>query len=256
MTEKNTASVSNGNGVFWTFLLVVLVSTGIGLMGWKWFFKGANHPRPKGGEPFATASKPGENDGFVPLIVQDGDSSSSHDAPPLFQPEGEGLGRVIPFSLTNQDGKEFSLDALKSKIWIADFIFTRCGSTCPGMSAEMSRLRSDLKEIPNIYYISFSVDPKNDTPQALAEYSKQFGGAGDHWYYLTGDRQIIFDVALTSFKVGMDLMNPKDPTSILHSSKFFLIDGAGVIRGRYDSAERGDMKQLRENARQLAGAKK
>lgn len=239
MTDKNTAVPSNGNGFLWSFLLVVALSTAGGLIFWKWM-KGSNHPRPKG-EPMAELEIPTESD----------DSAQK----PGYKPEGAGYGPVAPFSLTNHDGTAVTLESLKGKTWIADFVFTRCSATCPPMSAEMSRLRADLKDSANIYFVSFSVDPANDTPEVLTQYAANYGGADSRWYFLTGDRKVIYNVALNSFKVGMDLQNPNDPTSVLHSTRFFLVDGAGTIRGRYASEELEQMKQLRKNAREIAEKK-
>jgi len=35
------------------------------------------------------------------------------------------------FSLTDQTGKAVTLHDLTGKVWVADFIFTSCGGTCP-----------------------------------------------------------------------------------------------------------------------------
>lgn len=38
---------------------------------------------------------------------------------------------VEPFTFTNQNGDSVSLEDLKGKVWIADFIFTNCETVCP-----------------------------------------------------------------------------------------------------------------------------
>lgn len=239
MTDKNTASTPGGSGFLWTFLLIVVLSTGVGLVFWKWV-KGSNHPRPKG-EPMVESNSP--------LAMEPPPEKGSFDL------SGPGFGSVIPFELTNHDGSPVTLESLKGKIWIINFVFTRCTAICPGMSAEMSRVRSDLKNEKDIYFLSFSVDPEFDKPEILREYMKSYGGADDHWYFLTGTRKVINSVALQSFKVGMDLPDPNDPTNVMHSNKFFIVDRAGVVRGRYSSSDAPHMQQLRENAKQLAAKK-
>src|SRR5215475_9533102 len=41
---------------------------------------------------------------------------------------------VPDFSLTDQTDKTVTLHELKGKVWVADFIFTNCGGTCPVMT--------------------------------------------------------------------------------------------------------------------------
>ncbi|MGA1130385.1 MAG: SCO family protein, partial [Chthoniobacterales bacterium] len=44
--------------------------------------------------------------------------------------------REVPgFVLTDQDGNTVTNEDLRGKIWIADFIFTRCKGPCPLMTA-------------------------------------------------------------------------------------------------------------------------
>ncbi|MFP3821581.1 SCO family protein, partial [Bacillus sp. SIMBA_008] len=42
--------------------------------------------------------------------------------------------QIQPFEYENQDGKKVSLDDLKGKVWVADFIFTSCETICPPMT--------------------------------------------------------------------------------------------------------------------------
>ena len=48
------------------------------------------------------------------------------------------------FSLTDQAGKSVTLHDLADRVWVADFIFTSCGGTCPLMTAKMRRLQDVL----------------------------------------------------------------------------------------------------------------
>ena len=48
------------------------------------------------------------------------------------------FGRLPGFSLVDQSGHPVTLAGLQGKIWVADFIFTRCGGACPAMTARMA----------------------------------------------------------------------------------------------------------------------
>ena len=47
-------------------------------------------------------------------------------------------GSVPEFTLTERDGSIVSLQQLRGKIWVADFIYTSCTDTCPLQSAMSS----------------------------------------------------------------------------------------------------------------------
>lgn len=257
MTEKNTADPPKGNGFLWTLLLVITVSTVAGLMFWK-FMKGSNHPRPRG-EKINNTSTGGQ----ASADVQDPDGSifaaASPEDPtkkaPWFDPAGPGLGAVPEFLYTGEDGLPFGSGQLKDKVWILDFIFTSCQGPCPAMSAEVGRLRDDLKDAADVHFVSFTVDPVKDTPEVLSKYASGYGGTQGRWHLLTGPRSEVFTLAKGTFKVGADLLDPNDPTNILHSTRFFLVDRNLVIRGRYASEDPAQMQQLRADAKLLASKK-
>ena len=77
------------------------------------------------------------------------------------EPELTRLYPVPDFSLIDQSGTAVTLADLKGKVWIADFIFTNCGGTCPMMTDKMRKLQNTLPQ--EIRMVSFSVDPDRDT---------------------------------------------------------------------------------------------
>ena len=90
------------------------------------------------------------------------------------------------FSFTDQDGKTFGLKDLRSKVWVADFIFTRCPSTCPMQTAEKAKMQDGMAE--DVRFVTFTVDPEHDTPEMLAAYAKRHGADPARWKFLTGAR--------------------------------------------------------------------
>ena len=89
--------------------------------------------------------------------------------------------------------------------------------------------------------MSFSVDPAHDTPEVLARYAAAFH-AGEGWLFVTGPQKDLFDLSVGGFKLAaMEVPEgeraPGGDGPFLHSSKFVLVDGDGVIRGYYDSTD-------------------
>src|SRR5437870_11690607 len=95
------------------------------------------------------------------------------------------------FSLTDQTGKAVTLHDLAGKVWVADFIFTNCGGTCPLMTEKMRKLQDALP--PAVQFVSFTVDPVRDTTKILAAYAKEHAANQERWSFLTGDKQDLFD---------------------------------------------------------------
>src|SRR5580704_16173869 len=78
---------------------------------------------------------------------------------------------VVPdFTLTDQSNQPFlSANALREKVWVADFIFTNCAGPCPRMSAQMRQVGAALHDLKDVRLVSFTVDPTRDTPSVLSE---------------------------------------------------------------------------------------
>ncbi len=150
------------------------------------------------------------------------------------------------FALEGHDGQPLSLETLRGRPFVADFIFTSCAGLCPAMTARMAQLQQRLP--PGVATLSFTVDPKHDTPEVLARYARDFG-AGPSWRFATGRREALYRLATEGFKlaameVPKDQQQPGTDGPFLHSSKFVLVDGVGRIRGYYDSEDSEALEQL------------
>jgi protein SCO1/2 len=162
------------------------------------------------------------------------------------------LTRFYPlpdFSLTDQTDKMISLADLKGKVWVADFIFTNCGGTCPMMTGKMRRLQDTLPA--EIRMVSITVDPARDTPKILAAYAAEQGATRDRWLFLTGDKQSLYDLCVKGFKLPLDESGGTPAEPIAHSTRFVLVDKEGEIRGYYSGTEDDDMQRLSADARKL-----
>lgn len=102
-----------------------------------------------------------------------------------------GMPGYLPNTLFHtQDGKEVRLyeDLIKNKVVLISFMYTTCNGKCLGISANLLKVQSILKERvgKDINFISITLDPDEDTPEALKEYANDLG-AKPGWYFLTGD---------------------------------------------------------------------
>jgi protein SCO1/2 len=162
--------------------------------------------------------------------------------------------KVRNITLTNQLGKSVSLDEIKGKVIVADFIFTSCPSICPNMTKNMKRLQDALKirdEVKNVdsaivHFLSFTVDPERDSAATLKKYADRYAINHDIWWLLTGSKKDIYQFALEELKMGIPDPEAVD-TSFLHTTRFVLLDKDRVVRGYYDGMDSTEMARLAQD---------
>ncbi|NYF25318.1 SCO family protein [Sporosarcina sp. JAI121] len=156
---------------------------------------------------------------------------------------------IAPFSYTDQDGQSFGTVELEGKVWIADFIFTNCNTVCPTMSAEMATLQKKFNEEGiQVEFVSFTVDPKVDSPDVLKNYIQRFSDDETNWHMLTGYSQNEIEVfAREQFQTI--IQKPESSHQVIHGTNFYLVDEQGVSVNEFnyvDSSYIEDMKKVIE----------
>ena len=155
------------------------------------------------------------------------------------------LGPAPAFVLTSETGQPFDSQSLAGHVWVADFVYTTCTGPCPMMSSQMRQIQnSTAAEMPDVRFVSFTVDPEHDTAPVLAAYAKHFQQDPARWHFLTGSPSQLNQVGL-AFK-----LNSVDG-SLTHSTRFVLVDRRGHIRGFYITSEDTFMPRLMHDLRLL-----
>ena len=162
------------------------------------------------------------------------------------------LGTVPDFSVVAHDGRPLTRGALAGRVWLAEFIFTRCAGQCPLMARQTQRLLEALQDVP-MRAVSFTVDPAYDTPAVLAAYAQRYGAQPGQWDFATGDPAALRALAVQGFRLAVGEGGPPDEP-ITHSVRLVLVDRDGAIRGLYDATDDEAMARLRADARRLLAA--
>jgi len=160
------------------------------------------------------------------------------------------LGVVPPFVLTERSGTTVTQAELQGHIWVGDFIYTRCPDICPMLTARMGELRGRIEPAGDpIRFVSFTVDPEGDTPQALRDYARRVGAPPD-WWFLTGNRVAIATLLRDGFHVAFP--EAAEGTGLItHGDNFVLVDRRLRIRGYYHGSDEADLARLVRDVLQL-----
>ena len=114
-----------------------------------------------------------------------------------------GAGYFPNVALVTQDGKQvrFFDDLIRGKVVAINFMFTGCSASCSMETARLRHVQDLLSDRmgKDVFFISITIDPDNDTPEALKHYAGKFD-IGPGWTFLTGDRQ---DIDLLRRKLGL-----------------------------------------------------
>jgi protein SCO1/2 len=154
------------------------------------------------------------------------------------------IQRVADAILLDSSGHAVKLSALtRSKITLLTFFYTYCVDPlgCPfahtTLAALRDRVRADRALTERVRFVSVSLDPTHDTPEAIANYGKEFTiDPTFDWRFLTARRVPDLLPVLEDFgqdvSVEMD-QNGHATRTLHHMLKMFLIDARGEVREIY-----------------------
>jgi len=170
-------------------------------------------------------------------------------------------GDVPPFALVERDGRAVTSASLTGQVWIADFIFTRCGGMCPGLTTTMAALMRRLARDGggDVRAVTITVDPAHDDPAALSRYAERYGADPARWLFLTGEHDAIERLVRDGFQLSIAELPPGEregsPEPITHSYRFVLVDRYLRIRGYYHGTDPESVAQLETDVARLAQAR-
>jgi protein SCO1/2 len=163
------------------------------------------------------------------------------------------LSTVPAFAFVDQDGKAFGSQSMLGKIWVANFIFTRCPNICPKFTAKMGSLQDKSAGVmPQLALVSFTVDPEHDTPEVLKAYGEKHRADFARWTFARGARTELENVIKNGMLQPMDPGDGVDLNSVVHGSYFALVDGQLRVRGVYRFTEPGSVDDMLRDAQVLA----
>jgi protein SCO1/2 len=177
---------------------------------------------------------------FIPKIIDrvanntQLENNRSVPAKPLAYIKLNGEVKKVPeFLMFNQDSLLIGNEDFKGKVYLAEFFFTRCPTICPTMNKNMKVLDDRFGDRQDFGIASFTIDPENDKPYVLKQYSEDYGIKSQNWHFLTDKKSRVYELANSGFSIFAGI-NPTVAGGFEHQGYFALIDKNGYIRSRVD----------------------
>ena len=163
--------------------------------------------------------------------------------------------KIADFRATDQNENHITLEQLKGKVHIANFMFTRCTSICPIMTNHLKTIANTYENETQFALLSFSVTPWMDSIPNLRSFAKSYAIKAKNWHLLTGQKSEIYSLARRSYFAEKSLGYTKDSTEFLHTEHVLLVDPKLRLRGIYNATLKPDILQLKKDIAQLLAEK-
>lgn len=192
--------------------------------------------------------------GTAVLLTRLGPSGTANEA---FEVDEALKTLSIPeFVLVTQDGRRVGRSMFEERVTVLAFSFTNCPVACPIMHAHLIRMSEALRG-STVRIATISVDPINDTPEALRAYAAKKSIDTGRWTMLTGNAKDIVAV-LEGLKVSVtedpslmiDLPDGSKMANIVHSTRLFLIGPDASVIGMADGMSWEAVEKLAGRARE------
>jgi cytochrome oxidase Cu insertion factor (SCO1/SenC/PrrC family) len=133
------------------------------------------------------------------------------------------------FTLTDHNGKLFSLKSQRGKLVLIFFGYTYCPDVCPTELSTLSRVLKSLdKDVDKVTALFITVDPERDTAEKLKSYVHYYSS---HLVGLTGSKESI-DKVTKAYHVQYKI-HPHKATNkfyiVDHSASLYVINQQGKL---------------------------
>lgn len=143
--------------------------------------------------------------------------------------------RPLPLvTLQDQDGRRFSLADYHGRIILVDFVYTRCRSLCSVLGTSFQQIYRALPSNTagrDVFLLTISFDPANDTTGALKRYAQYHRADGSTWRIARIDNDEQLRAVLEAFGI---VVIPDQFGEFQHNAAIHLVDRAGRLARVFD----------------------
>lgn len=137
-----------------------------------------------------------------------------------------------PLSLRNYKGERVNIDHYKGRAVLVTFLYTKCPDVCPLIASNLGVALNEMgpTKAAKVQVIAVSVDPRGDTPKAVASFLQRHG-VGGRMQYLIGSAHELGRV-WKAWGVGAEA-DAEQPQLVNHSGLVYGIDAQGKVTTLY-----------------------
>jgi cytochrome oxidase Cu insertion factor (SCO1/SenC/PrrC family) len=146
--------------------------------------------------------------------------------------------RLIPFRLTERSGRLVTETDVAGKILVVNFVFTSCSLSCRAVNDRMAEIQALIGEAEDVQLLSLTVDPRSDTPAALAAFANGFQADSNRWLFLTGEKPQLYGLIETSFIPKSPELEDLIPGGFTSTDRIMLVDPLGNVRASFNGLKR------------------
>lgn len=143
---------------------------------------------------------------------------------------GEPAANVLALETTwrTERGEKVTLESLRGRWYALSFVYTSCPGTCPLTTQKLKRLDAALRKARRpIDLVVVSLDPANDTPDAVASYRARYQLTGaKQWRILVGDDEQLRTLTML---LGFKYTRNAESGAILHDNAVYLVGPDGAV---------------------------
>jgi protein SCO1/2 len=148
---------------------------------------------------------------------------------------------VMPFKMTDQLGQTVTLDTFKNKVFVANFFYATCPGICKKMNGQLESATKSFVGNAKVKFVSYTVDPVRDSVPVLLNYAQMHDAVPYQWYFLTGNKKEIYELAHKSYYAAVD---DSASMNFVHTDNMVLIDTHDRIRGVYKGTDSADVSRM------------
>lgn len=148
---------------------------------------------------------------------------------------GEGSLHALEVTVTDATGKALLISSWKGHPVLLSMFYTSCPAACPLLIRDLQAVENELSvaQRENLRVLLISMDPGNDTPEALSGVSTTHHLDLARWTVGTVPQDAVRTVAAA---LGVRY-RPLPEGGFAHTSVITLMDREGRIRGRVDGSQ-------------------
>lgn len=143
--------------------------------------------------------------------------------------------QLAAFAFTDQTGRTITQAEVAGKFAVVNFIHTSCSISCLQVNQQMAEVQRLTTGQADVKLLSFTVDPRTDTPPVLAEFGHKFGADATRWSMLTGNKAELYALIETSFLKREPLVRDTPMPGGFHDvDRIAVVDRNGRVRRFFD----------------------